>query len=100
MNGLKEKATKRHSRDKTYKKFAVIFYNDDFTTIEFVIACLMLVFDYSLENAKTKTLQIHKGTQGVAGTYSEKLAKAKRDTALQMARGAGFNKFRIGVEEL
>ena len=40
-------------------KYNVVFHNDDFTPMEFVVSLLVEVFDRTLEQAKDITIKIH-----------------------------------------
>lgn len=72
------------------KMWNVVLYNDDKTTMEFVILVLMQIFHKSFDQAKDITLHIHENGKGVAGTYSHEVATQKRDDALSAARSNGF----------
>lgn len=39
--------------------YAVIMYNDNYTTMDFVVDVLLTVFDYSMDKAVTVMMQIH-----------------------------------------
>ena len=66
------------------RRFKVTIYNDDFTTMEFVVKVLTTVFYKSSVEAETLMLQVHKSNSAVVGIYS-KVQKATR-----MARNEGF----------
>lgn len=68
------------------KKFNVIFYNDDKTTVQFVILVLMTIFHKNFEDATALTLLIHEQGKGIAGTYSHEIASQKRDETISAAR--------------
>jgi ATP-dependent Clp protease adaptor protein ClpS len=77
------------------KKFNVVFFNDDKTTMEFVILVLMSIFHKSFEDAHELTLIIDEKGRGIAGTYSHEIASQKRDETLIAAKA---NKFPLRVE--
>ena len=52
-------------------KYNVIFHNDDYTPMEFVISLLVEVFDRTLEQAKDITIQIHEKGQGIEALHAE-----------------------------
>lgn len=64
----------------------VIFLNDDFTTMEFVIACLISVFNKSIEQANQITLDIHQKGKGVVGQYTKDIALSKQENAMDFAK--------------
>jgi ATP-dependent Clp protease adaptor protein ClpS len=71
-------------------KFNVILFNDEFTTVEFVVLILMSVFHKSFEDASQLTIQIHQNGQGIAGSYTYEIASQKRNETISAARGNGF----------
>lgn len=50
--------------------FKVIIYNDDFTTMEFVVKILTTIFFKSTAEAETLMLQVHKSQSAVVGIYT------------------------------
>ena len=67
------------------RRFKVTIYNDDFTTMEFVVKVLTTVFYKS-----TLMLQVHKSNSAVVGIYSYDIAHSKVQKATRMARNEGF----------
>jgi ATP-dependent Clp protease adaptor protein ClpS len=62
--------------------FAVVFHNDDFTSMEFVVFVLQEIFHHPSERAEQIMLAIHKEGAGVAGVYRFEIAEQKAsDTA-------------------
>lgn len=72
------------------RKYKVIFHNDDFTTMEFVIKVLKEVFYKSEMEAFSIMMDVHKKEKGIVGVYSYDMALSKRDRAIEMAREEGF----------
>ena len=72
------------------KRYKVIIYNDDFTTMEFVVQILTNVFFKSQAEAETLMLQVHHSDKAVVGIYSYDIALSKVQKATRMARDAGF----------
>ena len=79
-------------------KFNVVLYNDDRTTVEFVVLVLMTIFHKSFDAASMLTMQIHDTGKGVAGTYSLEIASQKRDETLHAARANQYP-LRCEIEE-
>jgi ATP-dependent Clp protease adaptor protein ClpS len=75
--------------------FNVLIYNDDKTTMEFVVLILMTIFHKTFEEASSLTILIHELGSGVAGTYSFEIANQKRDDTVNAAR---FNSFPLKCE--
>jgi len=71
------------------KKFKVVFYNDDFTPMEFVVQVLQQVFHHPAESAHTIMLNVHNKGRGVAGVYSKEIAETKTHMVNETARGYG-----------
>lgn len=79
------------------RKYKVIFHNDDFTTMEFVVMVLAVVFHKTEADAQRIMLDVHRRGQGTAGVYSYDIAQTKAHKAMQMARDEGFP-LRISVK--
>ena len=80
------------------KRWKVVFLNDDYTPIEFVIGVLTEVFKHSQETAKGITMQIHNEGSGIAGVYTFEIAEAKAVESTTVARSSGFP-LQIKMEE-
>jgi len=77
-----------HSAEKLQrpKKYAVKFFNDDFTTVEFVVEVLVQIFKLGKETAESFAMEIHqKGAAGV-GPYTHEVAESRAVLAMQWAR--------------
>ena len=57
--------------------YDVIFINDDFTPMDFVIHILMSLFGHDALAAENVTHRIHEDGQGVAGSYFLEIAEQK-----------------------
>lgn len=72
------------------KRYKVTIYNDDFTSMEFVVKILMEVFFKSQAEAVSLMLQVHHSDKAVVGIYSYDIAVSKVQKATRMAREEGF----------
>lgn len=72
------------------RHYKVIIYNDDFTTMEFVVLVLTSVFFKSTEEAEALMLAVHKSGSAVVGIYSYDMAISKVRKATMMAREENF----------
>ena len=72
------------------RRYKVTIFNDDFTTMEFVVMILKVVFFKSDAEAETLMLQVHHSDKAVVGIYSYDIAVSKVNKATQMARNAGY----------
>ena len=71
-------------------RYKVIMYNDDFTTMDFVVMVLRTIFSKSDADAETIMLAIHKQRQAVVGVYTLDVAKSKVLKATKLARDNNF----------
>ena len=95
-----KEATKERTKDmlKEPRQYNVIMYNDDFTTMEFVVDVLIDVFHKDEVTAQSIMMNVHKKGQAVVGKYPYDIAATKVGEALKRAKTAGFP-FRMSVEE-
>lgn len=87
-----ESTTKRPS------VFRVILHNDDYTTMEFVIAVLESIFHKSPAEAHRIMMQVHTRGHGICGTYPFDVAETKVSLVHDAAREEGYP-LRASVEE-
>ena len=92
---VKQKDKVKIKKPKDYK---VVMYNDDYTTMEFVINILVSVFNKKLMEAEKIMLDVHEKGKGLAGIYSHDIAITKVSTSMAMAKEKGFP-FKLTVEE-
>jgi ATP-dependent Clp protease adaptor protein ClpS len=64
----------------------IVFYNDDYTPIDFVEFVLKTVFHISTLDALALTLAVHTQGKGIAGTYTFEVAEQKQCEVLLMAK--------------
>jgi len=64
----------------------IVFYNDDYTSMDFVVFALISVFHRSTEDALALTLAVHTQGKGIAGTYTFEIAEQKQCEVLLMAK--------------
>lgn len=96
----KEKIRERSmSKVKIPKKYKVLMYNDDFTTMDFVVEILIQIFNKTKEEAVQLMLQIDKSTYAVVGIYTRDIARTKASLATEWARREGFPLKVEAVEE-
>ncbi len=70
-------ATERASKLEKIRRFKVLFHNDDYTTMEFVVLVLMKFFHKSETEATHIMLSVHHKGHGVAGLYTKDVAETK-----------------------
>ncbi len=69
--------------------FEVLLHNDDYTTMDFVIAILQTVFAKNEEQATNIMLNVHKKGVGIAGIYIRDVAETKVAIVHDWARQEG-----------
>lgn len=72
------------------KNYKVIFHNDDFTTMQFVVELLVTVFFKTEREATAIMLEVHEQGRGVVGIYSYDMALTLVKKGIDMARAWGF----------
>ena len=71
-------------------RYKVLLHNDDYTTMEFVVEILMLVFKKSPEDAVRIMLNVHHKGIGICGVYTFEVSETKVNTVHTLARQYGF----------
>lgn len=72
------------------RKYRVLLHNDDYTTMEFVIAVLKEIFRKTEEEATVIMLSVHEKGVGQCGVYTHEIAETKVGQVHTRARRAGF----------
>ena len=81
---------KKEEKLKPPPKYAVVFHNDDYTTMDFVTEMLMKYFKHSLEDAVMLMLSVHEKGQAIAGVYTQDIALSKMAIVISEARKQEF----------
>jgi ATP-dependent Clp protease adaptor protein ClpS len=76
----------------------IVFYNDDYTPMDFVEFVLTRVFHLPTLDALALTLIVHTKGKGIAGTYTFEVAEQKQCEVLLMAK-IEEHPLRIEVEQ-
>ncbi len=79
-----------HTCLKEPRRYQVLLHNDDYTTMEFVVAVLVDIFHKNEEQATAIMLSVHKKGIGVAGVYPREVAETKIVLVRERAARAGF----------
>lgn len=72
------------------RRYKVVFHNDDYTTMQFVIDVLISFFHKSQAEATHIMLTVHKTGKGIAGVYTREIAETKVSEVMDHARKAGM----------
>ncbi|MFO0553230.1 MAG: ATP-dependent Clp protease adapter ClpS [Polyangiaceae bacterium] len=83
-------ATKKREKVEKARRFKVLFHNDDYTTMDFVVRVLMKFFRKTETEATQIMLSVHHKGHGVAGIYPRDVAESKVDQVMTYAREHGM----------
>jgi ATP-dependent Clp protease adaptor protein ClpS len=78
--------------------FNVLLHNDDYTTMDFVVEILTVVFHKTVAQAHRIMLNVHQQGIGVCGTYTREIAETKVETVHAAAREREYP-LRCSMEE-
>jgi ATP-dependent Clp protease adaptor protein ClpS len=92
-------APRQEERLKEPEDYRVILLNDNYTTMEFVVAVLMSIFQKNEEEAGRIMLDVHRKGRGIVGLYSWDIALTKTEQVHAEAERKGFP-LRCIVEEV
>jgi ATP-dependent Clp protease adaptor protein ClpS len=70
--------------------YRVILLNDHYTTMDFVVEVLMVIFHKSIEDAHRIMLDVHRKGKGVVGVYAWDIAATKAEQVHAAARENEF----------
>lgn len=70
--------------------FNVVFHNDDFTSMEFVITVLVQIFNKGIDEAMAITQSVHVQGKGIAGQYTREIAETRQTHAMDAAKKYEF----------
>lgn len=70
--------------------YKVLLHNDDYTTMEFVVAVLEKIFQKSSAEATRIMFNVHYEGVGVAGIYTKEIGETKVSTVHQLAKKNNF----------
>jgi ATP-dependent Clp protease adaptor protein ClpS len=68
------------------KMYKVLIYNDDYTTMEFVVEILISIFNKPRAEATGIMLDVHKKGRGICGVYTYDIAVTKVNQVHKFAR--------------
>ena len=71
------------------RMYKVILFNDDYTTMEFVIEVLQRFFDINRERALHIMLKVHNEGSAICGIYSRDVAETKVTQVAKFAKQHG-----------
>ena len=97
--GATGRGLKRVREPRKPSKYAVIFHNDDYTPMDFVVFVLQEIFHHPYDRAERIMLSVHNDGMGVAGIYHFEIAEQK---AYDTAEEAQQNQYplKVTIEEI
>jgi len=88
---IKDKpASKKKEKLKEPEKYKVILLNDHYTTMEFVVEILMVIFHKNIIDANMIMLDVHRKGKGIVGVYTWDIAATKTEQVHSAARANEF----------
>ncbi|MDR1251501.1 MAG: ATP-dependent Clp protease adapter ClpS [Treponema sp.] len=83
-------AEKTDEKLKEPEVYRVILLNDHYTTMDFVVEVLMVIFHKTLADANRIMLDVHRKGRGVVGIYTWDIAATKAEQVHAAAREHEF----------
>jgi ATP-dependent Clp protease adaptor protein ClpS len=81
---------KKREKLKEPEEYRVILLNDNYTTMEFVVEVLIVVFHKQRDDATRIMLDVHQKGRGVVGIYPYDIAQTKANHVHALARQYEF----------
>jgi ATP-dependent Clp protease adaptor protein ClpS len=81
--------TEERQKTAVPKRYRVIFHNDDYTTMEYVVEVLRRFFHKTEAEALHIMLTVHKKGRAIAGVYPRDVAETKVAEVMRDAREHG-----------
>src|SRR5215470_3940414 len=89
-SGDEDVIVEKKEKTSTPKRWRVIFHNDDYTTMEYVVLVLMQFFHKSEAEAFHLMMTVHKKGNASVGLYPRDVAETKVDQVTKHARDHGM----------
>ena len=70
--------------------YKVLIHNDDYTSMDFVVAVLIQIFDKTQPDATEIMINVHETGIGVAGIYTREISETKVAIVQQLAEQNEF----------
>ena len=90
LNKSEETGIKDRHKVKPPWLYRVFLLNDDYTTMDFVIEILEVVFHKPAVEAAQIMLHVHKNGKGLAGVYTHEIAETKIHKTHELSSKRGF----------
>jgi ATP-dependent Clp protease adaptor protein ClpS len=83
-------ASKTDDKVKEPEQFRVILLNDHYTTMEFVVEVLVVIFHKEIMDANKIMLDVHRKGKGIVGVYTWDIAVTKTEQVHEAAKSNEF----------
>ncbi|MDR0409240.1 MAG: ATP-dependent Clp protease adaptor ClpS [Spirochaetaceae bacterium] len=83
-------AVKRTEKLKEPEDMNVVLLNDNYTSMDFVVDILVLIFHKNETEAERIMMDIHRKGRGIAGTYTSDIARTKAAQVHSLAEQNDF----------
>jgi ATP-dependent Clp protease adaptor protein ClpS len=83
-------AVKKAEKLKEPENFNVVLLNDNYTSMDFVVDVLVLIFHKDEKEAEHIMMDVHRKGRGVVGTYTLDIALTKTDQVHELAERNNF----------
>jgi ATP-dependent Clp protease adaptor protein ClpS len=83
-------ASRTDDKFKEPEEYKVILLNDHYTTMEFVVEILMVIFHKDGEDANRIMLDVHRKGRGIVGVYPWDIAATKLEQVHSAAKANEF----------
>ena len=81
---------KTQSKVRYPNRYNIVFHNDDYTPMDFVVTLLVEIFNKNITQANEITMQIHTEQAAVVGTYSKEVAEQKLNETKTIISHSGY----------
>ncbi len=100
---MSEKKGSVATRDRTQVRepslYKVLLHNDDYTSMEFVVAILENVFRKNISEASKIMMNVHQEGVGVAGIYTREICETKVAIVHELAQQSEYP-LRCSIEQV
>jgi ATP-dependent Clp protease adaptor protein ClpS len=83
-------AARQEEKFKEPEEFRVVLLNDHYTTMDFVVEILVVIFHKTTEDANRIMLDVHRKGRGVVGVYPWDIAATKAEQVHRAAKEYEF----------
>jgi ATP-dependent Clp protease adaptor protein ClpS len=90
MGSAVDFAVRKTEKLKEPEDFKVVLLNDNYTSMDFVVDVLVLIFHKSESEAERIMLDVHRAGRGIVGTYSLDIARTKAEQVHSLAKMNNF----------